>query len=127
MSKQFQAFGTCLLVLRDKSTTETKTAGGIIVPGISQKEQPAFSGTVLSVGPHCEMVTHDGDGDTRPLLRGDHIIYGRHAPYHFPIQEKHLGDDWDDSYNDIVVVLEDDVCLVMLEGTNNLNLEKESK
>lgn len=66
--------------------TESKTAGGIVIPDTADKEKP-MKGTVLAIG-NGKFV----DGKMQPLQVkvGDQVLFGKYAGTNIKLDEKEL-------------------------------------
>lgn len=71
--KKFRPLHDRVLVRREEE--ETKTAGGIVLPG-SAAEKPA-RGTVLAVGPGKTL--DSGDIRSPDVKEGDHVVFGQYS------------------------------------------------
>ena len=71
--KKFRPLHDRVLVRREEE--ETKTAGGIVLPG-SAAEKPA-RGTVLAVGPGKTL--DSGDVRSLDVKEGDHVVFGQYS------------------------------------------------
>ncbi len=88
-------------VLVRRLQQETTTAGGIIIPD-TVKEKP-LEGRVVSVGTG----TRQKDGSLRPVAvsEGDRILFGKYSGTEIKIDGE-----------DLLILKEDDVLAVLIEG-----------
>jgi len=118
---KLRAFGARVLIKRDSAKKESITKGGIIIPDNRQVNKPAFSGTILDVGGYCEMEFKDSQGKARRLKRGDRVIFGLYSPG-MELDRINHGDK--PEYEGILLMAEDDICVILEEGESNLNIEE---
>ena len=85
------------LVVEAKET-ESKTAGGIVIPDTADKDKP-MQGTVVAIG---DGKWHDGKKQPLQVKVGDEILFGKYAGTTIKLSEK-----------DYLVMREEDVMGVL--------------
>lgn len=85
-------------IVVEAKETESKTAGGIVIPDTADKDKP-MQGTVIAIG-----VGKVIDGKLQPLQTkvGDQVLFGKYAGTAIKLQEK-----------EFLVMREDDVMGVL--------------